>query len=195
LKLLFNKYRKLSPLLKFIVNGVVLVLIWFLFYQFLRYSAFVHTFYETITHVLTDNLLIASKFVLQLFGFDVEISGKIVRIAGTGGVYLDKGCLARNLMGLYVGFILAYPGKIKHKLWVIPAGLVVINILNVMRICGLAYVVLCCPEYVDINHHVIFKYTVYVFIFLMWYFWIKYYSVSAKRKVNKKNQPQSTELN
>ena len=94
-------------------------------------------------------------------------------------------------MGLYVGFILAYPGKIKHKLWVVPAGLLVIIILNIMRISGLTYLVLRWPEYVDINHHVIFKYTVYFFIFLMWYFWIKHYSVSAKpRKKNTK----STEL-
>jgi exosortase/archaeosortase family protein len=127
-------------------------------------------------------LLVVSRLVLELLGFKTELVGKTVRIAGTGGVYLNRGCLARNLMGLYVGFILAYPGKIKHKLWVIPAGLIVITILNVARICGLAYLVLCCPEHVDINHHVIFKYTVYFFIFMMWYFWIKYYSVSAKPK-------------
>lgn len=195
MKLLLDKYQKLSPLYRFIANGIILVLIWVLFYQFLRYSAFVHSFYEAVTHILTDNLLIVSKFVLQIFGFETEISGKIVRIVGTGGVYLDRGCLARNLMGLYVGFILAYPGKIKHKLWVIPVGLVVINILNVMRICGLAYLVLCCPKYVDINHHVIFKYTVYAFIFLMWYFWIKYYSVSAKKKIDKSNLTGNSEQN
>ena len=191
MKSIIERYKSFPPLLKFLTNGVILVLVWFTFYQFLRNSTFIHNIYEVGTEKLTENLLIISKFVLDLFGFETFLNGKIIRIEGTGGVYLDRGCLGRNLMGLYVGFILAYPGKIKHKLWVVPAGLLVIIILNIMRISGLTYLVLRWPEYVDINHHVIFKYTVYFFIFLMWYFWIKHYSVSAKpRKKNTK----STEL-
>lgn len=182
MKFLIDKYKNLTPLIKFFANGVILVIIWALFYQFLRYSPFIHSLYEIATNSLTKSLLISSEFLLEIFGFETEISGKIMRIVGTGGIHLDRGCLARNLMGLFTGFIIAYPGSIKHKLWVIPAGLLVINILNVFRISGLAYLVLRFPEYVDINHHVIFKYTVYFFIFLMWYFWIKHYSVSAKKK-------------
>ncbi|MDF1551174.1 MAG: archaeosortase/exosortase family protein [Bacteroidales bacterium] len=184
MKFLIDKYKNLTPLIKFFANGVILVIIWSLFYQFLRYSPFINSFYEVITNQLTKILLISSKFLLEIFGFETEISGKTMRIFGTEGVYLDRGCLARNLMGLFAGFIIAFPGNIKYKLWVIPAGLLVINILNVFRISGLAYLVLRYPEYVDINHHVIFKYTVYFFIFLLWYFWIKYYSASAKKKTS-----------
>ncbi len=182
MKFIIDKYNKVAPLYKFLLNGILLVLVWLIFYQFIRYSLFVHQFYESFTAWLTNHLLVASMHVMKLLGYDTEVSGKTIRIVGTGGVYLDRGCLGRNLLGLFAGFIIAYPGKIKYKLWYIPAGLIVINIINIARICGLAYIVLAFPQYVDINHHVIFKYTAYTFIFLMWYFWIKNYSVSARLK-------------
>lgn len=185
MKFLLNKYKKLHPLYKFVATGLIIIAVWFIFYHFFRNSRFIHSFYEIVTQNLTTSLLSISQVFLNLFGFETEVFGKVVRISGTSGVYLDRGCLGRNLMGLFAGFILAYPGRIKHKIWYVPLGLVVITFLNVLRIAGLAYVVYCCPEYLDVNHHVIFKYTVYFFIFLMWYFWIKNYSVSAKPKKKK----------
>lgn len=190
---LIKKYKGLHLFVRFAVNILLLSAIWFGFYSFLRYSFFVNNFYEQASMHFTSFLLISSKFVLNLFGFETEIQGKIIKIANSPGVFLDKGCLARNLLGLYVGFILAYPGKIKHKLWAIPLGIIIINILNVLRIAGLAYLVLDYPEYVDINHHVIFKYTVYFFIFLMWYFWIKHFSASSKNNRFTK-QPEANTL-
>ncbi len=179
-KALIDKYKKQHLLVRFVVNIVLLALIWMIFYKLLRHTAYVSSFYEYVSDIFTGFLLISAKFLLALFGFETEMFGKVVRIVGTGGVLLDRGCLARNLMGLFVGFILAYPGKIKHKLWTIPAGLLVIILLNIIRITALTYLVYGYPEYVDINHHVIFKYTVYFFIFCMWYLWIKYYSSTAK---------------
>ncbi|MEN8122364.1 MAG: hypothetical protein ABFS35_18610 [Bacteroidota bacterium] len=177
---LISKYRNIHPLIKFFINGTLLFGLWWVFYTFLRDTAFIHDIYEDVTAVLTNNLLVASKYFLSILGFETEVFGKTIRIAGTGGVYLDRGCLARNLMGLFVGFIIAYPGTIKKKLWFIPLGLVFITIINIVRISALAYIMVCCPEHVDINHHVIFKYTVYILIFLMWYIWIKKINVPAK---------------
>jgi len=170
---LIEKYRNLNPMIKFFINGAVLFSLWWVFYTFLRNSVLVNDIYEVVTARLTRNLLVGSKFFLNLFGLDSYIFGKTIRITGAGGVYLDRGCLGRNLMGLFTGFIIAYPGIIIKKIWYIPLGLVLITIINIFRIAGLAYIMICCPEHVDINHHVIFKYTVYVLIFLMWYVWIK----------------------
>jgi exosortase/archaeosortase family protein len=169
-------------MVKFFINGALLFGIWWVFYTFLRDTAFIHNLYEEITAILTKNLLIASKHFLNILGFETEVFGKTIRITGTGGVYLDRGCLGRNLMGLFAGFIIAYPGIIKKKLWYIPLGLVLITIINIFRISALAYIVVCCPEHVDINHHVIFKYTVYTLIFLMWYIWIKRVNIRPKKK-------------
>ncbi|MBN1251072.1 MAG: archaeosortase/exosortase family protein [Bacteroidales bacterium] len=182
--ILIEKYKAFHPIVKFIVNGVFLFLLWFIFYKFFRYSGFVNNIYEKSTGQLTYYLLYFSELLLNVFGFETEMFGKTIRIVGTGGVYLDRGCLGRNVMGLFAGFVIAYPGIIKKKLWFIPLGLLIINFVNVLRICGLAYIALCCPEHMDINHHLIFKYAVYTVIFLLWFWWIQKINVRAVKNSN-----------
>ena len=143
-----------------------------MFYYFFRDVAFIHRQYELGIQLFTDFLLSATDFFLNTFGFQTGRYGKVIYIEGTQGIFLDRGCLARNLMGLYVGFVLAYPGPLKHKLWYIPIGVLLINIFNVFRLGGLAIVVKCCPEHVDINHHYIFKMVVFALILLLWYIWV-----------------------
>lgn len=179
---LISKYRSIHPMLRFAINGALLFALWWVFYAFLRNTQWVNEFYEDVTAKLTRNLLYASKYFLSLLGFQSEVFGKTVRISGTGGVFLDRGCLGRNLIGLFAGFIIAYPGIIRKKLWFVPLGIVLITIINIFRIAALAYIMLCCPEHVDINHHVIFKYTVYALIFVMWYFWISKINILKDRQ-------------
>lgn len=159
-------------MLRFLINGAILFALWWVFYSFFRNTQWINGIYESVTAMLTRDLLYASKYFLSLLGFESVVFGKTVRISGTAGVFLDRGCLGRNLIGLFVGFIVAYPGIIRKKLWYVPLGIVLITIINIFRISGLAYITLCCPEHVDINHHIIFKYTVYALIFVMWYVWI-----------------------
>ncbi len=178
---LVKKYQNLHPILKFSINGVLLFCLWWIFYNFLRNVSVIHEIYEEITAKLTRYLLILSNYFLNFLGFDSYFFGKTIRITGAGGVFLDRGCLGRNLMALFAGFIIAYPGYIKKKLWYIPLGFGIITMINVFRISALAYIMLCCPEHIDINHHVIFKYTVYACIFLMWYIWIQRVNIISKK--------------
>jgi exosortase/archaeosortase family protein len=169
---IFEKYKKLPDIIKFVVNGTLLVVLWFIFYSVFRYMNFIHQMYEIASREFTNFLLWNCKALLNILGYEVEISGKAFNIVGTAGVYLDKGCLARNLMGLFTGFVIAYPGLVKIKLWFIPSGLIVINILNIIRLSAIAILTECCPEKVEFNHHYVFKIVVFSCILLMWYIWI-----------------------
>jgi len=173
-------YRAKSPLIRFIINALGLCLIWLLFYHVLRYNALVHFFYETGTQFLTHSLLVTSQFFLNLMGYKTIIIGKIIQIVDTPGVLLDRGCLGRNLMGLYAGFLIAFPGKVFSKLWYIPMGLTVIYFLNVTRICLLALAFIYFPD-TEIDHHAVYNNTVYVMVFLLWFIWIKKYGDINKR--------------
>jgi len=170
------KNNKLSPVTQFIVSGVLLYIGFEIFYTFLKNISFIHRFYEFGVELLTDSFLYSSKAFLAIFGLDTFVDGKIIRAFNKGGVYLDRGCLGRNLMLLYAGFILVFPGKITSKIWYIPLGLAVIYLLNIIRISALVYIDLCCPQYLDVNHDFIFKYTTYFFIFILWVIWIRKYS-------------------
>ena len=169
---IFSQYKNSSEIVKFAINAFGLGLLWVVFYSFFRNFEFVDKFYQIGTTKITNFILASCKFLLESIGYKTVTFGKTVRIIGSPGVYLDKGCLARNLMGLFAGFMLAYPGLIKKKLWYLPLGLVVIQILNILRLSGMALITLCCPEHIDINHHYIFKIAVFGAIFFMWYLWI-----------------------
>ena len=92
--------------------------------------------------------------------------------------------------------MLIFPGPWKHKAWYIPAGLVIIEWTNVVRICGVLLMQVWWPNIHihlfgnDINtfrlaHDYIFKVFFYLIIFLMWVLWVeKFYNPSLKAKQN-----------
>jgi exosortase/archaeosortase family protein len=87
-------------------------------------------------------------------------------------------------MGLYAGFILVFPGNWRSKIWFIPAGLVGIILMNISRIVGLYLTNKYWPHMMDINHHTVFKYTVFVFTFMLWWVWIRWFRLPHTPKNN-----------
>jgi len=85
--------------------------------------------------------------------------------------------------------MLLFPGPWKHKLWYIPAGLVIIEWTNVVRICGILLLQIPFPNSFHIAHDYIFKIFFYLVIFLMWMLWVeKFYNPSIQAKQNKSKQ-------
>lgn len=167
---------------KVTINLSIVLSLWLLFFFFYKKIAIINYSYEQGIYYLTKIQLLFSKFFLEILGFDVNIFGKTIKIINSHGVHLDRGCLGRNTLGLLVGFILVFPGKTKNKIWYIGVGIIIFIILNVLRIVGLAIIDDCCQQYLDINHHYIFKLIVYFVIFLLWIRWIKKYSILSKKQ-------------
>ncbi len=83
----------------------------------------------------------------------------------------------------WVFLMVIFPGPWKHKLWYIPAGLVVIEWTNVVRVCGILLMQIPWPNSFHIAHDYIFKVFFYFIIFLMWVLWVeKFYNKSIKTK-------------
>ena len=174
IKKIKTAYFNTHQFIRFGINGVFLFILWFIFYKFFRNLRLTDYFYEGITYYITHISLIFSKLVLNIFGYEVEIWGKTIKIINTYGVHLDRGCLGRNNIGIFTGFIIAYPGLIRTKLWYIPFGIFVFFLINSARIIALAITVSCCPQNLDFNHHVVFQYGTLGFMFLLWFIWIKF---------------------
>jgi exosortase/archaeosortase family protein len=167
--------KRYHNLVHFTINSLIVIALWAIFFGFFRHQPFVHSFYELAIEWLTNSFLVCVKWFLELFGYEPVINGKIITMPGIPGIMLDRGCLGRNLMGLFTGFLLVYPGNNISKIWFIPFGLLIIYFLNVLRIAALLLTEVFWPEYMDINHHLVFKVVVYSLIFLMWYWWIRKY--------------------
>jgi exosortase family protein XrtF len=177
-------YQKQNPLLQFVINGFLLVILWLIFYHFVRYLPIIDPIYELITKKLSIFVLFLSKHALMFLGFDVSINGTIIYIEGAEkSVNLLRGCLGRNLMGIFAGFIIAFPGEWKKKLWYVPLGVAVILLVNVVRIVGLAYNSYCCPDNMKFNHDTFFNYSIYILTFLLWVIWVKKFSPLRKKTI------------
>ncbi len=178
---LSERLAKIPIWAKLFINILILYALWVLFFKFLRNYWFIDYIYEEGIYYLTLIQLKVTEFFLDFLGFQAHTLGKIVWIEGHQGVLLDRGCLGRNTLGLFIGFVLAFPSGLRRKVGIILIGTVVFLMLNILRITGLVLTQYCCPQYLDINHHLIFKYIVYFAILLMWYLWLRWLRRQEKK--------------
>ncbi|HXB92624.1 MAG TPA: hypothetical protein VNU72_10055 [Puia sp.] len=78
-------------------------------------------------------------------------------------------CNGLELMVLYAGYILCWPGRRWRKVKFITGGWVLIIGMNMLRCAALALIYLRWPEYLDFYHHYLFNFIVYGSIFWLWY--------------------------
>jgi len=176
-----EKYEK-QPVTKLFFHVIALYLAWEFFYLFLHNNEFLYSFYRQGTTYFRIFLVYTAHILLEIFGFSNKVwfTEGILQMAGTKGIWIGEGCMGRNMLGLFAGFIIAYPGIISKKIWFIPSGIAAITVLNIIRVAALVLVQKYAPEYMEINHHVVFKYAVYTLIFLMWTLWITKINVLKK---------------
>lgn len=93
---------------------------------------FVIPFTELIAHI--------SSWIVQLFDPDVISQGIILQDKTSGfAVSIESGCNGIEAALVLIAAILAYPAPWKHKLIGLVAGLLAIQLLNLVRIISLFY--------------------------------------------------------
>lgn len=130
---------------------------------------------------LCYNLAANASKLLRLLGFvssPVENS-RIVYMNGQPAVSVGTPCNGMALYALFSGFIIAFPGPWRPKLWFVPAGVTVIYLLNILRIAVLALNYYYAHESVDFNHHYTFTFIVYGCIGAMWMLWVRRYGPAS----------------
>jgi exosortase family protein XrtF len=121
-----------------------------------------------------------SIWLLKLLGYNTFIGPsetiRTIGIDGTHGLWIGDPCNGITLFALFTSFIIAFPGQWKHKLWFIPAGILFIHFMNVIRITALCVIVLYRPDWLMFNHTYLFQILMYLFIFGLWWIWISRFS-------------------
>jgi len=140
----------------------------------------------SIDGAIINNTIFFSQKLLHLFGYHTFTSTtdtvRVIGIDGTHGLWIGDPCDGLSLFALFTCLIVSYPGSAKNKLWFIPAGLVLIHFLNILRITILCIIVLKSPSALEFNHTYTFQLLVYGFIFLLWMIWVNKYGKSESRK-------------
>jgi exosortase/archaeosortase family protein len=116
-------------------------------------------------------LLQCSAGVLQLFGFTALTNNYELLVVGRGVITLVYSCLGLGVMSFFTAFVLAYPKPTKPKLIFLISGLLVIQLLNIIRFALLA-LFWHKPYGSIIDHHTLFNALIYIVISISLYFWV-----------------------
>jgi exosortase/archaeosortase family protein len=108
---------------------------------------------------------------------------------GWARVIIAPECASLKQWMHWIFLMVLFPGPWKHKLWYIPAGLVIIEWTNVVRICGVLMMQIPWPNSFHLAHDYIFKFFFYLVIFLMWMLWVeKFYNPKTTTTKPKQNE-------
>lgn len=166
---------KQNAFTRFICISGFLYLFLYLIYQFVVKK---YTYYD---QKFIGSIIQAADYLVKLVGYHTfmvlqDRDLQVIGLDGGTGVWVGSNCNAITLFSLFAVFIIAYPGHHKSKLWFVPAGIIAIHILNILRVVGLMFINLKAPEYLSFNHTYTFTFLVYAFIFWLWMVWINKFS-------------------
>lgn len=156
---------------RFTAVAVGLLLLWFFGYE--RTLAID----GRLDKLLCSNIATSAAAVLRVVGFNAQagrMQPQMLFMGEHAAVWVGPGCNGLVLYALFAGFVLAYPGRLSRKAWYIPAGMVLIYGLNVLRVAVLALNHEYYPRSLDFNHHYTFTTIVYACIFGLWMLWAQW---------------------
>ena len=161
-----------DPLLRFLIIAALLYAGWYLLYE-----RVIHP-WGVIDRAVIDNLVWLSGGILHLLGHELipEPQVDFNRYIGAEGgtlLWIGDPCNGVSLFAVFILFMIAYPGPLRHKAWFLPVGLVTIHLLNALRIAALCIITTIDYELLNFNHDYTFYLIVYGWVFALWYWWVK----------------------
>lgn len=161
----WSRYR---PVLQFLAKAAAIYGLWYVLYDLWllpdgRLDAWVSQTAAYVTGV-----------VLSGVGLEAAVDGRTVRIAHTSGVRIINGCNGLATIGAFIGFIGAYPGKTKRRLWFIPLGIAIIFLANVARVSVLAGSQAYWPAAFSWLHGMPTGAPFHLTVFGLWVLWARY---------------------
>ena len=174
----------------FLVKALSFFIIWQIIYSlFLFDSQFLDKILTT--HVGESSVLVLNNFG-PLSGFEAKQENWIDNyseeavLAQSSAIYhnnikvlhIANACNGLLLLVLYIGFIVCMPSKFMRKLKYIVIGIIILDLINILRCVGLIYLHEYYNVYFEFAHHYLFKITVYAATFVIW--------IVYSRKINLK---------
>lgn len=160
-----------NPISAFLIKALLLYAAWFFIYEMWLHPR------QTLDLFVIDTSIRPSKWILEALGYEVFTgSDRLIGIQGVPGLWVGDNCNGIALFALFAGFIIAYPGPWKKKLLYIPVGILLLQVLYIIRIVVLAIIQTYSLEMTEFNHTYTFNIIIYGFIFFMWMRWVNKYS-------------------
>jgi exosortase/archaeosortase family protein len=128
----------------------------------------------TVDRWLSLNVASVAGALLEVGGFEAIVDGRSLLLPDVRGVRIANGCNGLSTLGLFVGFVLAYPGRAWRRLWFIPLGIFAIYATNVGRIVVMLLTQRYWPAAFEPLHGFGLTTIFYVVVFGLWVAWANY---------------------
>lgn len=150
---------------KFLLKVIGIYLCWYAIYELWLLPD------GSLDEWLTINIVSVSAGILEIAGYEFYASGRLIGVGESAGIYLADGCSGIAAIGLFIGFVVAYPGKWIPRISFIATGIGVIYLVNIIRIVILAITQAHWPSIFDITHDYSTTAIFYLVIFVLWMVW------------------------
>lgn len=111
--------------------------------------------------------------LLRLIGQPAVVRDATEVWVGEHGIKLVAACNGLSVLSLFVGFVLAFPGRWSRRAWFVPFGLGVIVLTNVIRCAVLLRLLARSREAFDVAHGSGGLLLFYGVVFALWMLWAR----------------------
>lgn len=157
-----------GPLLRFVGKVIAVYGVWYLVYDLWLLPD------GRLDRWVSVSVVQVGEFALNFAGFESGAAARRLVLPGTPGIRVVDGCNGLASIGLFVGFVVAFPGRAWRRAVFIPMGILVVYLSNVTRVTGL----LLLQKYWDAGfgavHGVGAPMFFYTVIFGLWVVWTHY---------------------
>ncbi|MEM9678883.1 MAG: archaeosortase/exosortase family protein [Bacteroidota bacterium] len=116
-------------------------------------------------------LLGASQLILEALGYDTYLGEYTLGIVNQGGIRLVYECLGFELTFGYIALVSAYPFQGKRSWGYLILGIILIQLLNVVRIFGLTilFATQKASAFEIVDHHDLFNLAVIIVLIIAYW--------------------------
>lgn len=156
-----------SPLAQFGIKALSFFVVWYLIYELWLLPD------GRLDEWISINIVQNTVGILNFLGYEIFAFNRVVGIGEAAGIEVIDGCNGIAAIGLFLGFILAYPGDWKVKASFSLFGIAIIYLVNLFRIVILAITQVEWPAFFNFTHDYSTTFIFYVVIFFLWMLWAK----------------------
>ncbi|HVS03280.1 MAG TPA: exosortase H [Thermoanaerobaculia bacterium] len=128
----------------------------------------------------TASIARASGVSLDLLGQDITRTGTVLR-SPRFAVNIRNGCNGVEAMVIFLAAILAFPAAWAARLIGLVLGVLVIQLVNLLRVVALFLTGAYLPSWFDSSHTVVWQTVVILAAVLLWLFWANRFATPRVR--------------
>jgi exosortase/archaeosortase family protein len=171
--------RQIRPLIDVALFSVITITFHYLWWHFLGFFRATDIYLNIAGWLSTQVYHASFWFNTTLLGMNinpVHETNTLLFPDVNGYITVNESCSGFKQMYQILFLFILFRGPWKHKIWYIPAAIITMFFVNILRIILLSVVILHWTAHWDFFHEWIMRPFYYLVIFIQWVIWVEYFT-------------------